>query len=182
MKKLIELNEIDLAVAEYLKDQKIEFKPVFVGTKTDKDWQRDQFSVTIKPAGKYSESFEFNVGIGHRLNLIGTNYKLTQSQIDSAKKLKSLLNLEGVLHCTIFKLSNDSYAVAPTQASVLYSLILDSDCGSESFNDFCDNYGYNPDSMKDFRVYQACMDTAKKLRKLFTSEQIKTLRDMLQDY
>lgn len=180
MKKLITLNEIDLAVGAYLKAQGIAYTVTFQGTKKSDDWERDQFVVSFTN-GKNSESFEFGTGIGNRIEVSKNDYKLSSKQIESVRALKDLIGTDR-LDQTVLELAGKVYAVKPTQASVLYCLFLDADCGSESFDDFCDNYGYNADSMKDFKVYQACMETAKKIRKLFTSEQRETLRDMLQDY
>jgi hypothetical protein len=177
MKKHIELNQQDLDVAAYLKAQGISYNAEFVGTKKDQDWERDQFVVTFSN-GKISESFEYGTGIGHRLGLIGTNYTLSGKQIESVKTLKETIGTDN----TVIKLSNGDYVVKPTQASVLYCLLSDADLGSESFDDFCDNLGYNSDSIADFKTYQACMVTAKQIRKLFTGEQRQALRDMLDDY
>ena len=47
---------------------------------------------------------------------------------------------------------------------ILSCLYWDSLSGSESFNDFCDNYGYDNDSLKALDIYRNCMDTATKLR------------------
>ncbi len=180
MKKYIELNQQDLDVAAYLKAQGIIYKAEFVGTKKDQNWERDQF-VVIFSNGKISESFDFSTGIGHRLSLIGTNYKLSGKQIESVKTLKETIGTDR-LDNTVIKLSSGGYVVKPTQASVLYCLLSDADLGSESFDDFCDNLGYNSDSIADFKTYQACMATAKQLRKIFTSEQRQALQELLQDY
>ena len=180
MKKYIELNQQDLDVAAYLKAQGIIYKAEFVGTKTDQNWERDQFVVTFNN-GKVSESFDYGTGIGHRLGLIGTNYKLSQKQIEGREVLRSVIGADRSEEITI-KLDSGAYVVKPTQASVLYCLISDADLGSESFDDFCDNLGYNSDSITDFKTYQACMATAKQIRKLFTGEQRQTLQELLQDY
>lgn len=180
MEKHIELNQQDLDVAAYLKAQGISYKAEFVGTKKDQNWERDQFVVTFSN-GKIAESFDYGTGIGHRLGLIGTNYKLSVKQIESVKTLIETIGTDR-LDNTVIKLSNGDYVVKPTQASVLYCLFSDADLGSESFDDFCDNLGYNNDSISDFKIYQACMATEKQLRKIFTSEQRQALQELLQDY
>lgn len=53
---------------------------------------------------------------------------------------------------------------APSEADVLECLKLDVECGSMSFVDFCDNFGYSDDSLSALDIYRACQDTAKKLR------------------
>ena len=56
------------------------------------------------------------------------------------------------------------YRQAPTELDILACLYNDKQAGEYNFNDFCDNLGYNNDSIKDFDTYRACMDTAYKLR------------------
>ena len=72
--------------------------------------------------------------------------------------------------------------VAPTAASVLYCLLSDSEAAGETFEDWCLNYGYDSDSRKAERIYFQCQQTATGLRKVFTGEQLKELKTLLQDY
>lgn len=69
----------------------------------------------------------------------------------------------------------------PTAADVLYSLILDSSAIEESFANWCDEYGYDSDSIKHLTTYQACCENAKKLRQVFTREELDKLRDLTSD-
>ncbi len=71
---------------------------------------------------------------------------------------------------------------APTLEAVLHSLALDSEAIEMSFNDWCDNLGYDNDSMKAFGMYQACCESAKKLNLIYTREEIKQIKEALQDY
>jgi len=70
----------------------------------------------------------------------------------------------------------------PTNADIMYSLLLDADADDQSFNEWCDNYGYDTDSMKAFKMYQACCEEAISLKKTFTREQLENMREALQDY
>ena len=178
MRKYIELNEIDLAVAAVLKTN---YSVQYLGTKRVFDDKHVNDCWLVKFG-----SFEFNyyTGAGHRLGLLGTNYKLTSKQTDNVKKLKELLKVDR-LDQTVFKIGGDwgkEYAVSPTQASVLYCLLLDASGAEQNFNDWCYEFGYDNDSMKDFKTYQACCDTLEKIRKLFTSKEREELAELLQDY
>ena len=44
-----------------------------------------------------------------------------------------------------------------------------------SFNDFCDEFGYNIDSIKDRDLFLSCLDQAAKLQRIFRSEEIEYL-------
>jgi hypothetical protein len=72
--------------------------------------------------------------------------------------------------------------VAPTAASVLYSLVSDSNALYSSFKHWCDDYGYDSDSIKAFDTYRACCEIGEKLAKVFTRVQMNELRELLQDY
>lgn len=48
-------------------------------------------------------------------------------------------------------------------ADVLYSLCLDARCGEYSFDEFCNELGYDSDSRAAEKVWKACKATAPKL-------------------
>jgi len=71
---------------------------------------------------------------------------------------------------------------APKVADVLNSLILDASAADENFDDWCDNFGYSSDSIKALNTYKACLDTARALRKHFSPDTLRQIRDLLADY
>jgi hypothetical protein len=71
---------------------------------------------------------------------------------------------------------------APTLETVLHSLILDSEAREMSLEDWCDSFGYDSDSIKALGIYQACCESAKKLNAIYTREEIKQIKEALQDY
>lgn len=71
---------------------------------------------------------------------------------------------------------------APTNKDVVYSLLMDSSAADENFADWCDNYGYDSDSIKALGIYNECCKTAVNLRKTFTSTQLAEMREELEDY
>lgn len=62
------------------------------------------------------------------------------------------------------------FAHVPKLNNVLYSLAMDAQCGAETFQDFCSNFGYDIDSRKALAIYEACQDSGIKLRKVMRSE------------
>jgi hypothetical protein len=73
-------------------------------------------------------------------------------------------------------------SIAPSAAGVLYSLLMDAEAHDMPFAEWCDNFGYSSDSIKALHTYQQCEETARALKKVFTSEQMAELREALQDY
>ena len=70
----------------------------------------------------------------------------------------------------------------PKVADVLQSLILDASAANENFHEWCANYGYSDDSIKAMNTYKACLETAQALRKHFSPDILRQLRELLQDY
>ena len=70
----------------------------------------------------------------------------------------------------------------PKVADVLYSLIMDASAADENFHDWCTNYGYSDDSIKAMNTYKACLEIAVALRKHFSPDTLRQVRDLLQDY
>jgi hypothetical protein len=70
----------------------------------------------------------------------------------------------------------------PKVADVLHSLIMDSSAADENFHDWCANYGYSDDSIKAMNTYKACLEIAVALRKHFSPDTLRQVRELLQDY
>lgn len=71
---------------------------------------------------------------------------------------------------------------APTIQDVLYGLLMDSQASAMSFNDWCSEFGYSNDSMSCFKTYQACCESAEKLNKLYSKQEINEIKEALADY
>lgn len=70
----------------------------------------------------------------------------------------------------------------PKVADVLHSLIMDASAADENFHDWCANYGYSDDSIKAMNTYKACLEIAVALRKHFSPDTLRQVRQLLQDY
>lgn len=121
------------------------------------------------------DHFLYSVSIGTGINMFGTQYKCG---LGHSKKVN--------FHSNSDYWSNKErkylVPVKPKNSDIMYSLLLDSDAGNYSFQDFCDNFGYSSDSIKALNIYQLCEKTSKNLRKVFTNEQLQQMQIALQDY
>lgn len=70
----------------------------------------------------------------------------------------------------------------PKVADVLHSMILDASAADDNFHDWCANFGYSDDSIKAMNIYKACLETAQALRKHFSPDTLRQVRELLQDY
>lgn len=63
----------------------------------------------------------------------------------------------------------------PKLESVLESLSMDISSARDSFQDFCDNCGYDTDSRKAFSIFEACQVIAKDLTALLGRQGVEDL-------
>lgn len=69
----------------------------------------------------------------------------------------------------------------PTIKDVLYSLMMD-DISNMNFNDFCNEFGYDNDSIKALEIYKTCEKETETYHSMFDSEEREILEELLQDY
>lgn len=179
MNNKISVNDTDKAVAEYLTGRGVlSYKATHAGDLSkDKEWPSDLWRIVFTAQNHSEFVTEFHTGLGHRLTNLRFG-KLSQAQLTGAKELKQVTGMDQAC----FKIDDCTYAVTPTQASVLYCLLSDAQCGDDTFDDFCSNLGYDTDSRKALETYLACQETNTKLNKFFSRETISTLQELLQDY
>lgn len=65
---------------------------------------------------------------------------------------------------------------------ILHSLVMDSDCLDMGFEEWADNYGFNPDSRRAENTFRACQEQARNMLKLVDRQELVTLRDFFADY
>lgn len=85
----------------------------------------------------------------------------------------------GLGHRTLEKY--DTFVHAPSIDDVLVSLVMDASCGSETFEDFCANFGYDADIRKALDLYLKCQQTNDKLRGLLPVSLDKAI-ELFSDY
>jgi hypothetical protein len=137
-----------------------------VGLKRD-DWECDGWMIELSHKNN-TEYFDYFTGIGHRV--VPCLYK---HSIMREYKGSSML---------ASKLAAYAKPVKPEILGVLHSTIIDSEALNSSFSDWCDNFGYDTDSLKALNIYQACTENAKKIKKIINNATMETIKELLQDY
>ena len=185
---MLNTNDQDIKTAEYLKSAGISYDVQLLAEMLhDKEWQHDLFYVTFKNNKGKLAGFEYKTGIGHRMNPPAKNTfsTLSHEQTKERKILSEVIGKNPLIvakHATSKRPVSQEWVTLPTQASVLYGLILDASANDESFTDWCDNYGYDSDSIKAQGIYNACIDNAKKLNEVFSRNQLDKISELLEDY
>jgi hypothetical protein len=163
-----QINPIETAITEYLKAQGVTFMAVG-GVASNRDgWECDAWLCKFQRQGKEMFS-DFYTGTGHRQLTKAGEFELRRAGKSSARYLESIK-------------ARHSVAVAPHVASVLHSLLLDSSSAEQNFHDWCDDFGYDKDSIKAQGIYNACCETLTKMRSFFTGTERQAMQEILQDY
>lgn len=156
-----EESETSLAIKSSLPH--IEMTVFYCGVHDSKEWQADKWSVTFinKKTG-----FAFP-----------TDYKTGTERRKPAKRTAFTSGTETP------QSNFDAQTLSrPNIADVLYCLLSDADADKYTFMEWCDNFGYDSDSIKASGMYHACRDTARNLNKLLTHDERVKLSELLQDY
>jgi len=79
--------------------------------------------------------------------------------------------------------SNGKRIPSPSLADVMYSVTMDADAiDHQDFASWAADYGYDPDSRMEERIYQSCITTGLKLRLMVGDTGINRMREAFQDY
>jgi hypothetical protein len=97
----------------------------------------------------------------------------------SLKRGAELVRIE--FHCGTAHVK-DGVPTPPKLQDVIYSLIMDWQGGRETFKDFCACFGYDEDSRKAYKIWEACKKSGEKLQKLFSADEIEELEEAFRDY
>lgn len=161
------LENADSKVAEYLADRGFTFSIIFTGATKKDGWDCDGWIAVFQTSSNRTENY-FYTGVGHRrlVRPMPTDYKEWR---------RTALIIDDFI-------KQNLKPVCPTAASVLCSLLICSEAAETSFSDWCDNFGYDNDSITAFNMYRECEETAKKLRKIFSRHEVEALRKLLEDY
>lgn len=143
---------IDIAVSNLLKKWNIEYSVEYLGERNKRNWKHDLWNVIFK-SYQAQENFEYSTGLGNRIG----NRIL---KIDISKFAKP----------------------CPPRASETFKiLILEARAESMDFNSWCEEFGYDNDSIKDQGIFYNCQLIGIKLRRIFSSDQIDFL-NLILDY
>lgn len=118
--------------------------------------------VMLMGEGREIITTDYSAGIGHCLGykcgaVWTLDYaKVIETECSTGKEAKMLPNSGHI---------RPGAPIVPDSASVVASLLMDGDALNYSgFEDWADSFGYDTDSRKAEKIYEACLDIALKLR------------------
>ena len=163
-------------VDELLTAAAVKFEVVNAGSGKDKEgWEHDAWRFTLtKMVGGISEktvhswTSDYRTGTGNRVMPKGFGCPVHKGYVK---------------HGTLAWEDNEKQKrpVKPRAADVLYCILSDGQAADTSFHDWASDFGYDTDSLKALGVYNACCETGRELRKLFTREERAALEELTRE-
>lgn len=170
-------DEARTAVAAYLAEQGIAYTAVFVPQSASRN------SANKDPSLNWRVSFigqgqgavlatDYTQGIGHVVGL-----KISRHKTLNDEQQWLTASERGMNPVSMKRLPK------PTSASVLHSILLDSDVlNHDGFESWASEFGYDTDSRKAEGIYNECRKIAGDLVRVFSKAQREHLAELLQDY
>jgi hypothetical protein len=155
------------------------------------DWPHVAYGVTIKKGGKIVLTTKFKMGVGHFLKGItnrACNLSRSQGLENALRTIKnkphdSLVDKD--LHARAAQYMAQQRKISPSLADVMHSLLSDGSAYFDgfTFEDWAGEFGYDPDSIKARKMWEACDETGRLIsRALGGASEIEALRELFQDY
>ena len=172
------LNETNAAVRDFLLNNGISYEVKFRPTPQpdEKEGYKFQIHWYVFVGG---EMFEYQTGIGFlppSLKKLGdTKY---QGEFNTLRKACETgvggVSMSSWVHKAEYQ---------PKAADVLQCMLLDASADNNTdFADWAEELGYSADSKTAEEIYNNCIRTHRKLKKIFTPQQRLELQDLLHDY
>jgi len=172
-------DSIRAAVSAILESAEVTFSAIYRGERKGAlggthSMDKWDCAFTLRDGRAAHEEFEYFTGLGHRKPHASKMAKISARSL--AKVSKRMLAWE-----QHYKKWPDQ-PQQPHAADVLHSLIMDASAAEQTFESWCNEYGYDTDSRKALATYEACQQNADKLRRVFSRDVLAQLAEALQDY
>lgn len=180
------MDEYEKQAADFIGKTGIKIEKVYAGHGRhfeDDDQVRAIFEITVSRGGN---SFSFAFGqsimdsyqIKSDLSAVCKNGRprpLQQSDLSLKGFTEATRSGDGLMQPGVQLLPAKT---PPSDYSILSCLSSESNCPGTFEDDFCQNYGYDPDSRKAEKVYFACQKQFKKIIGLFTEKELEDLQEI----
>ncbi len=150
---------------------------------TDREWKHDgkptkalHYDVIFRNGDRELWRTNYSMGVGHIPGYSETEYPSERAHMEqvaiSSGRIAS---------------ARDKFwrgkKILPKLADVIYCLVSDADVLNYSnFEDWANEFGYDPDSRSAEKTYKQCLDSALSLRTLLGEDKLSELRELLADY
>lgn len=153
-------------------------------SKDGKPWVHIAYNARLMRNGREVLTTPYKLGIGHvpKGALLAVRYpNLTLHELHCQNLIRNnkTPHHEAPGWLSLLEKAARVAKVVPALADVLSSLVSDGAAyfDGETFEDWCGNYGYDPDSRKAEQVWKACDETGRKLSRVLSADELATLRE-----
>lgn len=134
-----------------------------ISSDPESKWNISLFKKVMKEVDKYNNK---NSGSKEIVNLKDCNDVMRKHIFALA------WNYTGYWYDNLIKLLEP---IAPSDYNILASLDVTYE---DNFEDWCDSFGYDTDSKRVEKIYQACIEQDRMLRRLFNTKELELLSDI----
>lgn len=164
-----------------LENKPVGIHSVYIGESKEGDWHRDDWSCTLEYQGR-TMRIDYHMGIGHRVfpeHLPNAAYANGGIRVKSSNATKVMTAGEyskryaGKTYQPPVKMTREFAIVAewaqpvpPTAIDVLNACLSDASAIDLTFENWCSELGFDPDSRKAERIYNQCIQQTIQLKQL----------------
>jgi hypothetical protein len=164
--KTTQPTEYDIQASDFLKATQTKITKRYVGhTKRLGDTRTAEFEVTIEPTGRRPWTFQFNDSIVNSYEVVDS-----RTHCGGFRRWRPFNSVP-----TRFHMEKRESHTTPSDYSILACLSV---CYADCLQDFCDEYGYDTDSVKARDMWLAVQDETAALRRMFTEEELEQLQEI----
>lgn len=146
----------------------------YAGESKANDWHCDRWNVDLIN-GRTEETTEYKTGLGLRKLSATGKHEIARIQrcdyMGNQRKLSEIAYVK----------QSQSKPVKPENADILYCLLMDAEANGMSFNEWCDTFGYDNDSIKAEAIYRQCCEADLILKRWVNPEVLKAIEVATQE-
>lgn len=159
-------------------------------SKGSKPWPHIAYDVTLKRNGRSVWSGPYRLGVGHvtipkRFEDNPRGLEKDEVYALNTLRAKPYATLaDPALAASVAAKLAKVQKVTPKLTDVVYSLLMDGSAyfDAATFEDWCDEYGYDTDSRKAETIWKTCDEIGRNLARAFTLQELGELREAASNY
>lgn len=148
-------------------------------SKDSKPWPHIAYDVTLKRNGRSIWSGPYHLGVGHVKGFPHGRLSMHEwSKLDPVGHA-ARIPYDASAEARIAENLAKAQKVTPKLADVIYSLLMDGSAyfDAQTFEDWCNEYGYDTDSRKAETIWKACDEIGRNLARAFNTQELEELRE-----
>lgn len=168
--------------------ESFQFDIAYVPSKFDpKGENRLNYRVKVSKGAQTVYDGPYSMGLAHIPNynalLKATNSTYSRTTLDGERLFNQVLANGKSIKQISYNNWLSGEPILPARLDVMHSLIMDGYADdARSYEEWAGDYGYDTDSIKGLRVFEACAEVGRALRVTMGAEWVMAARGAFQDY